>query len=116
MARIGSSTLYGTLDLLVLETLRIEALHGLDILRGIEDAAGDSITIEEGALYPALHRLERDGLVAGEWGISAKKRRAKFYSLTGAGRAALQRETDQWVRHAQAVAKVLGLEWAPRSA
>jgi len=70
--------------------------------------------VEEGALYPALHRLERDGLVTGEWGRTDENRRAKFYRLTAAGRGRLEREAARWARHADAVAAVLGM--APRGA
>ena len=73
MGRIDSDTLYGTLSLLILQTLADEALHGLEIQRRIHDTAGTSLQVEEGALYPALHRLERDGFLSSDWGISTKK-------------------------------------------
>ena len=109
MTKIKADTLYGTLSLLVLRALSEGSLHGLEISRRIHDDAGEVLKVDEGALYPALHRLERDGLVAGEWGISEKRRRAKFYSLTAKGRARLERDIRRWLRHANAVASVLGV-------
>jgi transcriptional regulator len=100
--------LYGTLNLLILRTLEGKSLHGLEILRTIEAAAGEDLRIEEGALYPALHRLERDGLLESEWGLSEQRRRARYYRLTRAGREHLEREASGWLRHADAVARVLG--------
>jgi transcriptional regulator len=107
MTRIEASTLYGTLNLLLLRTLEDGALHGLDIRRRIEALAGESLRVEEGALYPALHRLERDGLIAAEWGVSERKRRAKFYRLTARGRGRLKRETASWKEHVRAVGRVV---------
>lgn len=109
MARIGSGTLYGTLDLLILKTLDDEPLHGLGIARRIERISREILRIEEGALYPALHRLERDGLAEAEWGVSEKNRRAKFYRLTPRGRRDLEKEMDRWVDHVRAVSRVLDL-------
>jgi transcriptional regulator len=111
MTKIESSTLYGNLNLLILRSLEAGALHGLAIAREIVARSEAVLRIEEGALYPALHRLERDGYVRGEWGASEQNRRAKFYALTRAGRALLTRERANWVRHAEAVAKVLGHVW-----
>ncbi|REJ73819.1 MAG: PadR family transcriptional regulator [Acidobacteria bacterium] len=109
MAAVESDRLYGTLNLLVLQTLEQGRRHGLAILREIE-AAATSLKIEEGALYPALHRLERDGCLEGEWGLSESRRRAKFYRLTDRGRQRLRGEVESWVDHTRAVAAVLGLE------
>ena len=81
MSRIDADTLYGTLSLLILRTLLGESLHGLEIQGRIHDLAREALQVEEGALYPALHRLERDGLLESDWGISTKGRRAKFYRL-----------------------------------
>jgi len=106
---IESDTLYGTLNLLVLQALGERPLHGLAVSRRISTATGGALRVEEGALYPALHRLERDGLVEGEWGRTHENRRAKFYRLTGKGRRQLERETARWARHADAVASLLGL-------
>jgi transcriptional regulator len=107
---IDSDTLYGTMNLLVLQTLRDGPLHGLAVSRAIEGASNGALRVEEGALYPALHRLERDRLVEGEWGRTAENRRAKFYRLTRKGRRHLDREAARWARHAEAVAGLLRLE------
>ena len=85
-----------------------QSLHGLGIARRIESTTGEALQIEEGALYPALHRLDAEGLLAAKWGISEKGRRAKLYSLTKLGRAELGRETNRWRRHSNAVEQVLG--------
>lgn len=106
---IDSDTLYGTLNLLVLRALRDGPLHGLGVSRRLEGETEGSLRIEEGALYPALHRLERDGLVVGEWGRTDENRRARFYRLTPKGRRRLEDDTERWARHASAVATVLGV-------
>ncbi len=108
--------LYGTLNLLILRTLAHQSHHGLGVLRAIEGAAVSGLKIEEGALYPALHRLERDGLIAGRWGFSESNRRAKFYELTAKGRRRTEQEVDRWVEHATVVARVLGLQLTLASA
>ena len=88
----------GTLDLLILKSLsRGEALHGFELLRWLHQTTEGMLQIEEGALYPALHRLERRALLHGEWGISEKGRRAKYYRLTRAGRSALSDEESRWL-------------------
>lgn len=107
MTSIEAGTLYGTLNLLLLRTLESGELHGLDIRRRIEAMAGEALRVEEGALYPALHRLERDGLVDARWGVSDRGRRAKFYRLTAKGRRRLESETASWKEHVKAVARVL---------
>lgn len=108
MTEVGAGSLYGTLNLLILRTLGDgEALHGLEIQRRIRHVSRDVLQIEVGALYPALHRLERDGLLTSEWGISESRRRAKFYTLTRKGRKRLQDETAQWEAHAEAVGRVM---------
>jgi transcriptional regulator len=107
MTAIDSSTLYGTVNLLLLQTLEEGELHGLDIRRRIEALTADKLKIEEGALYPALHRLERDGHVASSWGMSEKRRRAKFYHLTTKGRKRLARERSTWKAHVRAVSQVV---------
>ena len=106
---LDSDTLYGTLNLLVLQALRQGPLHGLAVSRRLEGETEGLLRVEEGALYPALHRLERDGLLEGEWGRTGENRRAKFYRLTRKGRRHLDREAARWARHAQAVAAVLDL-------
>lgn len=107
--RIDSTSLYGTLNLLILKALSGQALHGLAIARRIRESSADTLTIEEGALYPALHRLERDGLLAASWGTSENNRRAKFYELTPAGERRLAHERDQWLAHTLAVSRLLEL-------
>ena len=109
MGRVDADTLYGTLKVLILKALSEGALHGLAISRRLHDASDESLHIEEGALYPALHRLERDGLLAAEWGVSENNRRAKFYAMTARGRRELRQEVASWTRHAEAVSKVLGV-------
>lgn len=109
MSRVDAGSLYGTLNLLILRTLeREEGLHGLDVQRRIHEVSDDAIRVEVGALYPALHRLEKEGLLRSEWGISESRRRARFYELTKKGRARLERERARWRKHAAAVRRVLG--------
>jgi len=110
MGSVDSDTLYGTLRLLVLRALADGPRHGLAISRRIEEASGDVLSIGEGALYPALHRMERDGLLVGRWGTSENNRRAKFYELTPEGGRALTREIERWKAHTEAVGAVLELE------
>jgi len=108
MTDVPAGSLYGTLNLLVLRTLSgKETLHGLDIQRRIKHVSQDALQIEVGALYPALHRLERDGLLSSEWGISERRRRAKFYVITAKGLKRLAREMKQWESHTTAVGRVL---------
>ena len=109
---IDSDTLYGTLNLLVLQALRDGPLHGLAVSRRIEGASEGTLRIEEGALYPALHRLERDRLIEGSWGRTPENRRAKFYKLTRKGRRQLERESARWARHARTVAGMLDVPLA----
>jgi len=97
----------GTLDLLVLKTLAWGPTHGLGVLRSIELVTRGELQIEEGALYPALHRLEERGWLDAEWGITEKNRRAKFYRLTTAGRRQLAAEVTRWSRYANVVQLVL---------
>ncbi|MGH9147710.1 MAG: PadR family transcriptional regulator [Vicinamibacterales bacterium] len=97
----------GTLDMLILKTLTRGPMHGYSIASFIQQASGDGLRVEEGALYPALHRLELRGLLGAEWGVSDNNRRAKFYQLTRAGKRALQQETAKWDRLATAVARVM---------
>jgi len=97
----------GTLELLILRTLESRLVHGYGIARSIRDRTGGVLDVEQGALYPALHRLNRKGWIMGEWGETDTGRRARFYSLTEKGRAALEREAARWDEHAQAVYAVL---------
>jgi transcriptional regulator len=102
-----NTLLHGTLDALILKTLRGRPLHGYAIARSIEDKAEEAFVIEEGSLYPALYRMERRGWIEAEWGMSELGRRAKFYRLTAAGRAQLAAETAAWKQFSTAVSKVL---------
>jgi transcriptional regulator len=97
----------GTLELLILRTLSGDLIHGYGIARDIRDRTDGVLDVEQGALYPALHRLNRRGFIRGEWGETETGRRARFYSLTGKGWAALEREAARWDEHAQAVYAVL---------
>jgi transcriptional regulator len=99
--------LQGTLDLLVLRTVSATPMHGYTVAKLIKERSGRAFLVEEGALYPALHRLERNGWIASEWGVSENNRRAKFYHITASGRAALRRELAEWQRYTAAVAGVL---------
>jgi PadR family transcriptional regulator, regulatory protein PadR len=97
----------GTLDLLILKAVSLGKLHGYGVLLRIEQISNGSLRIQQGALYPALYRLEHQGLIAGEWGTSENNRRARFYRLTAAGRRRLGEEVDSWNRLAQAIGSVL---------
>jgi transcriptional regulator len=88
----------GTLDLLILKAVSLGALHGYGVLLRIEQITGGALCVEQGALYPALFRLEHKGLLESEWGVSDNNRKAKFYRLTAAGRRRLKQETDDWQR------------------
>lgn len=98
----------GTLDMLVLKTLSRGPMHGYGIMESIQQRSEDVLSVEEGALYPALHRLEVKGLLLSEWGVSDNNRRAKYYRLSAAGRKQLAEETERWQRVVGAVARVLG--------
>ena len=93
----------GTLDVLILKAVSLGAQHGYGVLLRIEQITGGALTIEQGALYPALYRLEHQGLLDTEWGTSDNNRKAKFYSLTAAGRKRLKADTERWNRTALAV-------------
>ena len=97
----------GTLDLLILKAVSLGRLHGYGVLLRIEQITGGALQIQQGALYPALYRLEHQGLIESEWGTSDHNRRAKYYRLTAAGRARLGEETASWNRLAQAIALAL---------
>jgi transcriptional regulator len=100
----------GTLDLLILKALSLEPMHGWAISQRIQQVSRDTLQIPQGSLYPALHRLERRGLVRTEWGASDNNRRAKYYELTPAGRSRLSAETGEWARLTAAVSLVLDME------
>jgi PadR family transcriptional regulator len=104
--------LQGTLDLLILKTLALGAMHGWGISQRIQQMSDDVLRVNQGSLYPALHRLEAAGWVAAEWGASENNRQAKFYRLTKTGLKQLREETAQWELMAGAVARVLRTETA----
>lgn len=107
MADTSLELLQGTLDVLILKSLSWGSLHGYAVAELVRERSGQELRVEEGALYPALHRLEKRGLLEAEWGLSENNRRAKFYQLTAAGRAHLRAETQVWKRYAAAVSRVL---------
>ena len=98
----------GTLDLLILKAVALEPLHGWAISERVQQISSDVLRIQQGSLYPALHRLERRGWIKARWGISENNRRARYYQLTKSGRRQLEVERDAWVKLAAAVAQVLG--------
>jgi transcriptional regulator len=97
----------GAIELLVLKAVSWGPMHGYSIAKWIQTTTDDALRVEEGSLYPALHRLEDKGLVEPEWGLSDSNRRAKFYSITAAGRKALRAEVDSWTQFSAAIAKVI---------
>jgi PadR family transcriptional regulator PadR len=97
----------GTLDLLILKTLALEPQHGWAIGQRIQQVSRNALTVQQGSLYPALHRLERRGWIASSWGASDNNRRAKYYSLTAAGKKQLAAERDNWSKLTAAVGQVL---------
>ena len=97
----------GTLDLLILKAVSLGSLHGYGVLLRIEQITRGALLVEQGALYPALYRLEHQGVLNGEWGTSENKRRAKFYTLTASGLKRLKEETESWNRTAAAMAAAL---------
>jgi transcriptional regulator len=103
-----ATLLPGTLDLLILKAVSLAPEHGYGVLLRIQQISGGALLIEQGALYPALARLEHQGLLDSEWGTSENNRRAKYYSLTAAGRRRLKSETDRWGRLALAMSTALG--------
>jgi PadR family transcriptional regulator PadR len=105
--------LQGTLDVLVLKTLTWGPKHGYGVARALQQLTDDVLHIEEGSLYPSLHRMERKGWITSEWGLSENNRRAKYYELTAAGRKQLVAEASTWTVFSQAVSKVLTATAAP---
>ena len=103
----SSDVLQGTLDLLILRTLSLEPRHGWGIAQRIQQLSREVLQVNQGSLYPALHRLQRKGWIASEWGVSENGRRAKFYRLTPAGERQLARELESWERYTGAVRLVL---------
>jgi len=107
MAKEKTDLIYGTLDMLVLKALQHEPRHGLAIADRLQQISQEVLRVEQGSLYPALYRLEAEGLIKAEWGISDKNRKARFYELTAAGRKRLTAEKDHWARITAAVNVVL---------
>src|SRR5437660_4853828 len=107
MSKANPDVLQGTLDLLVLKSLMRGPMHGYGITVHIQQVSGEVLRVEEGSLYPALHRIEQAGWISSEWGVSDNNRRAKYYRLTAVGRKQLGKEQENWDRLTRAVAKVL---------
>jgi len=105
----GGELVQGTLDMMVLKTLARGPMHGYGIAQSIQRTSEEVLRVEEGSLYPALHRLELDGILAAEWGVSENNRRAKYYRLTPDGRKRLVAETSKWKRLAEAISRVMEL-------
>lgn len=107
MAKAKNDNLQGTLALLVLKSLEQGPMHGWGITLHIEQISNEVLRVEEGSLYPALHRMEQEGVIVSEWGVSENNRRARFYRLTAAGRKQLRAEQENWRKITDAVALVL---------
>lgn len=103
----AAELLPGTLDMLILKAVSLRPLHGYGVLQRIQQISGDALEIPQGSLYPALYRLEHQKLIAAEWGVSENNRRAKYYTLTVAGRRRLREETAGWNRLASAITAAL---------
>jgi PadR family transcriptional regulator PadR len=103
----GGELVQGTLDMMILKTLARGPMHGYGIAQSIQRTSDEVLRVEEGSLYPALHRLELDGILAAEWGLSENNRRAKYYRLTAEGRKRLATETSKWKRLAEAISRVM---------
>jgi transcriptional regulator len=99
----------GTLDILVLKALAFGPLHGYGVVRWIRETTDDALQIEEGALYTALHRMQKKGWLESDWGVSENNRKAKYYSLSDAGKRQLESSARSWSQYAEAVFKVLGV-------
>jgi PadR family transcriptional regulator PadR len=97
----------GTLDMLILKAVSLKPLHGYGILLRIQQISGEALNVPQGSLYPALYRLEHQGLIAAEWGESENKRKAKFYTVTAGGRRRLKEETAEWNKLASAIGAAL---------
>jgi transcriptional regulator len=107
MGEKGSALVQGTLDMLILKTLALEPMHGYGIGVRIDQISGGVFHVNAGSLFPALARLDRDGLITGDWRATENNRRAKYYSLTALGRTTLKRETKEWEAQTAAIAKIL---------
>ena len=108
MAKSKTDLLQGTLDLLILKTLELEPMHGWGIAQRIQQISQDVLQVNQGSLYPALHRLEEQGWIRSNWAASENNRQAKYYELTRLGRKQLTDETENWERLSTAVARILG--------
>jgi len=107
MAESRLDLLQGTLDMLLLKALQLEPLHGYAIARRVQQLSEDALKVEEGSLYPALHRIEERGFVESDWGTSENNRRAKYYKLTREGRKRLEAEAGEWKRLSLAITRVM---------
>ena len=107
MTNARSELLQGTLDMLILKTLDLQRAHGWGISQRIQQISQDVLQVNQGSLYPALHRLQRQGLITSEWGVSENNRQAKYYRLSRAGSRALRDETANWERLSAAVARIM---------
>ena len=107
MAQDNLDLLQGTLDMLLLKALQLEPLHGYAIARRVQQLSEEVLKVEEGSLYPALHRIEERGWVESEWGTSENNRKAKYYRLTRKGQKRLQEETEEWRRLSVAITRVM---------
>jgi len=107
MAKEKTDLIYGTLDMLILKALQHEPRHGLGIADRLHEISADVLRVEQGSLYPAIYRLEAEGLIRAEWGISDHNRKARYYELTAAGRKRLVAEMEHWERITAAVSVVL---------
>jgi transcriptional regulator len=107
MAKEKSSLLQGTLAMLILKTLTAGPMHGYEIASRIQQTSGDLLRVEEGSLYPALHRMEAQGWIKANWGASENNRRAKYYTLTRAGRGQLAVEASNWERLREAITRIM---------
>jgi transcriptional regulator len=108
MAKEKSDLVYGTLDMLILKALQHEPRHGLGIADRIQQISQDILRVEQGSLYPALYRLEAQGWITADWGVSENNRKARYYKLTAAGRKQLTAETEHWARITEGINLVLG--------
>lgn len=112
MSKKKAPILQGSLDLLVLQSLKQGPMHGYSITRHLKSASKDYLQIEEGSLYPALHRMEKRGWIEAHWGTSESNRRAKFYQLTSDGKKQLKAETAAWEKMSEAINQVVGFQFS----
>ncbi len=102
----------GTLDMLLLKIVALEPMNGFSISQRLRQVSGDVLQVSDGSLYPALHKLEQEGWIRAEWKMTENRRRAKFYSLTRAGRGALEKEAESWGRLSASIARVMKMKQA----